>query len=148
FVISNLHLRGGRLDEVHDHLVDQIGGQTEQIHLRGMNDLMAAPVIVELVLNRFELAVDAFGKELLDALVLGKGNVRSLVEDEAVAIAERDGLSAEEPILLVQRDIDRLTGQPMRRAERGHAGAQYRYFRHNPITPRTMRNAETIRSCV
>ena len=88
-----------RVDEVLDDLDDQIGGQAVKVHLRGVLDPVALPVVVDLGVQRLVLVVDAVGEQLLQPLVLGERDVGPFVERVLALDAERRGVAAVVPRL-------------------------------------------------
>ena len=68
------------LDEVGDDLENDVFRQSVQVELHRMLRPVASPVIIQVNLNRFVLLIDTIGKELLNAEILGKGDVRTDVK--------------------------------------------------------------------
>ena len=77
------------LGEIRDHLGNDVRGQPVQVKLHRMRCPVATPVIVENDTLRHVILINAVGEELLNSLILGEGDVRATVEDEAAV--EQDG---------------------------------------------------------
>ncbi len=112
-------------DEVDDHARDQVCRQSVQVDLDGVGSAVAAPVVVELVLDLLVLAVDRRGQDRTHPLVLGERHVRALVEREA-RVGVRVRVPADVGVLVVEHDVVALVSQTMPSAETGHAGSQNR----------------------
>jgi hypothetical protein len=112
------------LHELRDDLDDEILRQRVEMELHGMRHPHAAPVVVELDLERLVAAVDPAREQLLHARVLREGNVRPEVEQESVVVAEGRRMSAIVVALVVHDGADAFAAEPVRCAEAGHAGTE------------------------
>jgi hypothetical protein len=119
-----------RLDEVLEDLHHQVGGQAVQVALHGVLDPVALPVVVHARGQRLVALLHAGGEELLDALDLGEGDVRTLVEEEALPVAVRGGMPAVIGVLLENDGLYGLVVEPVRRTETGHPRTQDRNLCH------------------
>src|SRR5664279_4043291 len=75
-------------NEVANDLYNDVMGKTVKMKLRGMLRPMAAPVVVQIDLDRLVALVDAVGKDILDPRVLGIRDVWPHVKDEAAFILQ------------------------------------------------------------
>ena len=123
------------LHEVRDDLDDDVFRQSVQVELHRMPGPVAAPVVVQVDLHGLVLLVDAVGEEVLDAGILGEGNVRADVEQEAAVVAERRRVSAMVAVLVVNHRRDALGMEPVRGAEAGHSASQDDDVWHSGYSP-------------
>ena len=63
-------------------------GRRIQVQLNWVRDANAAPVVVEVDLDRLVFLLNVTGEQILDARVLRERDVRALIEQEALVIRE------------------------------------------------------------
>src|SRR6476469_6902039 len=73
-------------NEVTNDFYNDVIGQTVEMKLNGMLGPMAAPVVVQINLDRFVALVNAVGKDVLYPLILGIGDMWPHIEDEAAFV--------------------------------------------------------------
>src|SRR5215467_13783967 len=84
---------------------------------------MAAPIIIRIQLHGFIHLVDAVGKQVLDTSVLGKGDMRTLIEDEA-GVLEGGRVAAVISVLVIHHRRNGLGVKPERRSKSRHSASQ------------------------
>lgn len=77
------------LDEVLDHLGDDVFRQSVQVELDGVPGPVATPIVVQVDLHGFVLLIDAVRKQVLNTGVLGERDMRSQIECETRVITDR-----------------------------------------------------------
>src|SRR6185437_4529661 len=95
-----------------------------QMELNRMQWPMALPVICQLDLDGFIALIHAIRVQVLDARILGKGNVRPYVEDEAGFILDRCGMPTVIAILVIHCWGDAFSMQPVRSPKPSHSRAK------------------------
>src|SRR5215469_10183496 len=98
-----------------------------KMELNRMSGPVAAPVVVQINLNRLILLIDAVSKEFLDARILGEGNVRTKVKQKARFVTEGRGMAAMVAILVVHRGGNALGMQLVSRTKPGHSSSEHDY---------------------
>jgi hypothetical protein len=117
-------------DEVGDDLDDQIIGQGIQMELNGVCDPEAAPVVIELDLDRLVLLVDIAREEVLDPLVLGERDMRTDIEHKASPIPKRSCVSPVVRVLVVHDGPNAFGMKAMCSTKAGHPGSDNYDIRH------------------
>src|SRR5882672_6480497 len=85
---------------------------------------VAAPVVIQMDLQCLILLVNTVSQEVLNAGVLGIGNVRANVEEETALIAERRGVAPMIIVLVVHHGCDAPGVQPVGGTEPSHSSSQ------------------------
>ncbi len=88
-------------------------------------DADAAPVVVQVDLDGLVLLIDVAGEQILDARVLGERDVRALIEEEALVVAERRRVASIVRVLVVHDRPDAFGVEAVRGTEAGHAGSEH-----------------------
>src|SRR5882757_9489615 len=95
-----------------------------QVELNRVQWPMALPVVRQLDLYGFIALIHTVCIQVLNTGILGKGDVRSYVEDEACFILNRCGMAAVIAILVVHRWRDAFGMQPVRGPKPSHSRAK------------------------
>src|SRR5215831_3962299 len=91
-------------------------------------------------LHRLILLINTVGEEILNAGILGKGNVRADVKQEVALTAERRRVPAMVRVLVVHDGRDALGVEPVRGTEPGHSASYDDDAWHRKISQRPTRS--------
>ena len=89
-----------------------------------MANPVTLPVVVDVRIDRFVLAVDRFREQCRDALVLRERHVRALIEDEAIANV-RCGVTAGVGLGFEHDVLDTVGTGVRRSADAAHTRTEY-----------------------
>src|SRR5271166_5604393 len=102
-----------------------------KVELNGMPGPVSAPIVIQVYLNCLVLLIHAVSKKFLNARILGKGDVRTKVEDEIPIVAEGCGVATVVFIFVVQNGCQTRTVESVSRAQAGHSSPQHNDVWHS-----------------